>query len=304
MTTAHDAALDTSVPEFARKVLVPPTEILADLRASGLDVADVIAFTGSNTLVGGTVDGEAAVLKVAWGYRDVIDGLPPALRPAAYGFTFYQRDNAAARARGEAAFRREAELTAALSGRPGTPVLLAPLSRTAGGRAYFATARCSQGSVAAGVADGWLLAPDAIGPWLRQGLSAIGRTHAHGMVHGELGPDNILVDGDLPVIADFGSARPLVPVTEHRPPPRSAWIRGELHWPPEYAVDHRDPRPTADLYGLGSTTIFAVTGRYPRYGADLGTLLPARWARVLTSLVAHDPADRPPTAEAARRLCN
>ncbi|UNS95037.1 hypothetical protein MMF93_00075 [Streptomyces tubbatahanensis] len=292
----------STVPDFARRVLVPPTEIVADLRASGVDATDVIAFTGSNTLAGGTFGGEDAVFKVAWGYRDVIDGLPPSLRPAAYGFTFYQRDNAAARARNEAAFRREADLTAALSGHPGTPTLLCPPARTEAGRLYFATARCPQGSVAAAVADGWLLPPEAIGPWLRQGLSAVGRAHAHGSVHGELGPDNLLTDNDLPVVADFGSARPLVPVAQHRPPPRSAWIRGELHWPPEYAADHRDPRPTVDLYGLGSTTIFAVTGRYPRYGADLAGMLPARWAPVLISLVAHDPANRPPTADAALRL--
>ncbi|MFJ5736188.1 protein kinase domain-containing protein [Streptomyces microflavus] len=299
--TAPRTALDAA---FARHVLVPPTGILADLRTSGMDVAEVIAFTGSNTLVAGTADGHEVVHKVAWGYRDVIDGLPAELRPAAYGFTFYQRDGAAFRTTGEEVFRREAELTTVLSGAPGVPSLVLPVRRTAGGRLHFAITRCAHGSVAGAVAGGWRLPPQGIGPWLVQALTALGRLHALGHVHGDLGPDNTLLDGDgLPVIADFGSARPLVAAGHYRPPVPPAWVRGELHWPPEYATDRSDPRPTVDLYSLGVTTFFAATGRYPRYGAELAEHVPSPWSHVLTLLVAPDPRDRPATVDSARSLC-
>jgi serine/threonine protein kinase len=121
-------------------------------------------------------------------------------------------------------------------------------------------------------------------------------------MHGDLGPDNLLLHDDLPIIGDLGSARRIVACADYVPPAVPAWIRGELHWPPEYSDDSRDSRPTVDLYGLGCSTVFAVTGRYPRYGADLADQVPPTWAPLLTALVEHDPVRRPQSAREARRF--
>ena len=76
---------------------------------------------------------------------------------------------------------------------------------------YFVTPRCSGGSLARLTVEpiGALRAldyPIQIG----SGLVAI---HSRGMVHRDIKPGNIVVEGDRPLIADFGSVRN-VPYTQ------------------------------------------------------------------------------------------
>lgn len=149
-------------------------------------------------------------------------------------------------------------------------------------------------SLAGRVAQEGALPGKAVAEIGRQAARALAAAHAQGLVHRDLKPGNLLLDdgGRRVRIADFGLATlegeagcaagtPDFMAPEQR--------RGE-------AVTAR-----ADLYGLGATLFFALTGQPPKPGLKT-PVLPARtprWlARLVQSLLAEDPAQRPVSAAA------
>ena len=93
-------------------------------------------------------------------------------------------------------------------------------------------------------------------------LGALEQLHAHGVFHRDIAPDNILVLPDgRPVLLDFGCARRAVAGG-------SQWFTAHLK--PQFAPleQYADEGsvgqgPWTDLYSLGATLHFAVTGRAP-----------------------------------------
>ena len=93
-------------------------------------------------------------------------------------------------------------------------------------------------------------------------LGALERLHAHGVYHRDIAPDNILVLPDgRPVLLDFGCARRAVAGG-------SQWFTAHLK--PQFAPleQYADEGsvgqgPWTDLYSLGATLHFVVTGRAP-----------------------------------------
>jgi eukaryotic-like serine/threonine-protein kinase len=83
--------------------------------------------------------------------------------------------------------------------------------------------------------------------WLRALLEALDGLHAHGWMHGDLSPRNVMLRGTTPVLIDLGSAIRLGGREQLGAPLRgrtTAYAAPELH--AGAAVDHR-----ADLYALG-----------------------------------------------------
>jgi eukaryotic-like serine/threonine-protein kinase len=103
---------------------------------------------------------------------------------------------------------------------------------------------------------------DLLEQWLRgyfmpvlDGVEAI---HHHGIVHRDIKPENILMDGEIPKIADFGLAR----ATQMRAVSNSWDVKGT--WPymaPEQFADFRKAGPEADIYALGKILYEAVSGK-------------------------------------------
>jgi Tol biopolymer transport system component len=100
----------------------------------------------------------------------------------------------------------------------------------------------------------------ALGAGLAEGLAAI---HAHGLIHRDLKPGNVIMAEDGPRIIDFGIARSVdstgltstgavVGTFAYMSPEQ---IRGEL------------ATPAMDVFSLGCVLAFAVTGR-PPFGSD------------------------------------
>jgi hypothetical protein len=142
-----------------------------------------------------------------------------------------------------------------------------------------------------------------IGAQVAEGLAA---AHAHGLIHRDIKPGNILLESgtDRAKITDFGLARAI----------DSDAFRGLVAGTPQYmspeqargaAVDHR-----SDLYSLGSTLYAMCTGR-PRFLPKATTLFwkasgnvtpppikslnpatPGGLVEVIARLRAQDPADR------------
>jgi len=108
---------------------------------------------------------------------------------------------------------------------------------------------------------------DALQGLLRSVLAALAYTHAHGLVHLDLKPGNVLAtEADAPqwLLADFGLARAL------RTNIDGERVRGTPpYMAPEQILDAKYPvGPAADLYALGCLAFELATGRAPFNSAD------------------------------------
>jgi response regulator RpfG family c-di-GMP phosphodiesterase/tRNA A-37 threonylcarbamoyl transferase component Bud32 len=96
--------------------------------------------------------------------------------------------------------------------------------------------------------------------WARQAASGLQAAHDHHLVHRDLKPSNLLLSTDGQVkLVDFGLARQ---VHSHRTDPRA--LLGSLEFmAPEQSVDPSAVGPPADIYGLGATLFWLLTGQTP-----------------------------------------
>lgn len=142
---------------------------------------------------------------------------------------------------------------------------------------------------------------------MREAAAALKAAHAGGVVHRDVKPDNILVDRVGAVkLADFGIAR-------RKDAGGSGQLYGAFHFmAPEQGLGHA-PDPRSDLYALGATWYFLLTGRPVFPGSAPDALLrhreeappdvrahcpeaTAKAAELLRRLLSKDPAERPQSA--------
>jgi len=144
-----------------------------------------------------------------------------------------------------------------------------------------------------------------LGAGMAAGLAAI---HAAGLVHRDLKPQNVLLVPDRPWIIDFG----LVHQSElpHDSSSRVPIATPE-YAPPEQLLELSAAGRPADIFALGATLLFAVTGHPPRAVGpqeDLRSLpnlagLPAGPLRELVlRCLSTSPRNRPALAEVSREL--
>lgn len=148
-------------------------------------------------------------------------------------------------------------------------------------------------------------------------LDVLSSAHAHGLVHRDIKPENIFVQHDGAVkLLDFGIARDERQNFETR---NGATFGTPVFMAPEQArgewnaVDGR-----TDLWAIGATLFFALTGRMLRRAGtpaeelvaamsptppvhSMVSGIPSAFAQVLDRALAYDPADRFPNAEAMKR---
>jgi serine/threonine protein kinase len=131
--------------------------------------------------------------------------------------------------------------------------------------------------------------------YLRQAAEGLQHVHDAGLTHRAIRPGNLLLDRRGRVkILDLG----LAGFFKHHPAP----ARGEYRAPEQASAgDAVDIR--ADIYSLGATFFFLLTGRPPRGGErkpmrDLRPDVPEEFVAVLTRMTAEDPAQRYPTPAA------
>ncbi len=131
-----------------------------------------------------------------------------------------------------------------------------------------------------------VLSPRAAMKLLHEVTWALAYAHQQGVVHRDVKPDNIMIERatNRALVTDFGIARP--PSAEDRA--AGEVIGTARYMSPEQACGDRvDAR--SDLYSLGATAFFALTGRPPFEAANVPALLAKHVTEAPPPLVALKP---------------
>lgn len=146
--------------------------------------------------------------------------------------------------------------------------------------------------------------PEAIVRIAYELLEALEHLHAHGVVHGDLKPSNVIVDLD-------GHARLLDLGIATLPGEEAAGFKGTLGYAAPELLRGEIPTTATDIYGLGALLYTCLTGRTPFVAPDPAALtylplvslppppatfrpdVPASLNQLLLALLARDPSRRP-----------
>ncbi|MHC4947335.1 MAG: protein kinase domain-containing protein [Planctomycetota bacterium] len=166
-------------------------------------------------------------------------------------------------------FRREARFAARLENPSIVPIYELG---DADGRPYIAMQYIDGGNL--GDVD---LDAAALARVVRSVAVALRQAHAQGIVHRDIKPANILLDRDRrPFLTDFGIARDLRGELGETISHEGQVIGTPALMPPEQArgdVQAVDAR--SDVYAIGATLYYKLSGRYPFTGASLVDVLHA-----------------------------
>jgi eukaryotic-like serine/threonine-protein kinase len=154
-------------------------------------------------------------------------------------------------------FEREARTAAALSAHPHIVTIYDVGEHD--GRPFIVMAYLPGGTVRDRIKSGHVERWDLVS-WIRDSASALDHAHAHGVVHRDVKPQNLLFDGeDRVVVADFGIAR-----AGHED---SLTVSGELLGTASYISPEQaqgEPAtPASDRYSLAVVAYQLVTGSRP-----------------------------------------
>lgn len=168
----------------------------------------------------------------------------------------------------ELRFLREAQTAARLRHPHIVPVH--DFGRTDAG-VYFTMDYIDGGDLAQRLRRGDAFSPRAAADLVRKLADALAHTHAQGVLHRDLKPSNVLLDGDEPLLADFGLAAQLEPGGDLTAATR---VLGTPHYlAPEAMRDGSAAlSPLSDVYALGVILYEMLAGRTPFAGASLATL--------------------------------
>lgn len=202
-------------------------------------------------------------------------------------------------------FLREARLAASLS----HPHIV-PLHAVdqAGDFVYFVMAFVDGDTLAQRVQARGPIPSREAARWLREVAWALGYAHGRGVIHRDIKPDNILIERESgrALVADFGIAS----IADE--------VSSGLHGTPDFMSPEQvlggEPGVHSDLYALGVTAFYALSGRVPFTGANatqilaqhctapvpslasFGVAVPRKLAQLVERCLAKTPDSRPESA--------
>ena len=147
---------------------------------------------------------------------------------------------------------------------------------------------------------------------------ALHYAHQHGVVHRDIKPDNILLEGEHAVVADFGIARAIAAAGERPLTGTGVTVGTPAYMSPEQAAGDQVLDARSDVYSLGCVLHEMLTGAPPFSGINAQAVLaqhlterppplralrgavPARLERVIHTALAKQASERFATAAALR----
>src|SRR5213080_845715 len=184
-------------------------------------------------------------------------------------------------------FRREVELAASLQ----HPHIVPLLSAAASGDLLYYTMPLVEGeSLRAKLArEGELPVSETIRV-LADVADALAYAHAHGVVHRDIKPDNVLISGKHAVVTDFGVSKAVSASSGGSLTSLGVALGTPAYMAPEQAAadPHLDHR--ADLYALGILGYEMLTGRPPFTAATPQATLAAQVTQTPQPVTAQRPA--------------
>jgi TolB-like protein/Tfp pilus assembly protein PilF/tRNA A-37 threonylcarbamoyl transferase component Bud32 len=139
---------------------------------------------------------------------------------------------------------------------------------------------------------------------------ALAHAHGQGIVHRDVKPENILLEGGHPVVADFGIARAVDAAGGEQLTETGLSIGTPTYMSPEQATADAEPDARADQYALGCVLFEMLAGQPPFTGPSAGAVvrqhvaaepppisalrpaIPTAVESALRKALAKDPADR------------
>ena len=217
-------------------------------------------------------------------------------------------------------FRREMELGRVVSHTNVTRTLDAG---EAAGVHYIAMEYVPGHTLSQLVGTGGPLAPADAARVFSDVVAGLAHAHAAGLIHRDLKPSNIMVtpEGQGKVL-DFGLAMLMGEALPDDPSivGGKGYILGTMDYiAPEQSQNATDVGPWSDLYAVGCSLYYALTGAPPFPGGSskqkirwhrteepppvnlINPAVPTEFARLVEQLMSKQPADRPQDAEAIRR---
>src|SRR6185437_2917263 len=130
------------------------------------------------------------------------------------------------------------------------------------GIVFFVMGLVEGDSLAARIARGPMPVPE-VRRILSDVAGALAYAHAHGVVHRDVKPDNILIDRESgrPMVTDFGIARAVE--AESRLTVTGIAVGTPAYMSPEQALGERDVDGRSDIYSLGVVAYQALSGVLP-----------------------------------------
>ncbi len=162
---------------------------------------------------------------------------------------------------------------------------------------------------------GELPIPDAV-RILMEVADALSEAHAHGVVHRDIKPDNVMLSGRHALVTDFGVAKAVTEATGHQMLTSTGVALGTpAYMAPEQATADKHQDHRVDIYALGVLGYELLTGRAPYSATTAQEMLaahvtaapeplekyrpsvPPALAAMVLKCLAKKPADRWQTAE-------
>jgi len=181
---------------------------------------------------------------------------------------------------GEERFLREVEVTAALRHPHILPLLD---SGQADGLLYYVMPFVEGPSLRERITRERQLPVDEAVRIAREVADALAYAHAHGVIHRDVKPENILLEAGHAVVADFGIARAAAEAGGERLTRSGMMLGTPAYASPEQMAGDQEVDGRSDVHGLGCVLYEMLTGEPPYSGASLAVILARKTAGSLTS---------------------